>query len=87
MEQERGALRFSEIGFAHKETYFSYDEESDGTRRLLDLLSVLVTSEDGSVVVIDEIDRSLHPKLTLQFVKKLPGIGKDKERTVGCYHP
>jgi hypothetical protein len=78
MEQENGTLRFSEIGFAHKETYFNYDEESDGTRRLLDLLSVLVTSEQGSVMIIDEIDRSLHPKLTLQFVKNYLELAKTK---------
>jgi hypothetical protein len=76
MQQKSGALQFSEVGFAHKEAYFGYDEESDGTRRLLDLLSVLVTSEPGSVVFIDEIDRSLHPKLTLQFVKNYLELAK-----------
>jgi hypothetical protein len=78
MEQEGEALQFSEVAFAHKGTCFSYDEESDGTRRLLDLLSVLVTSEQGSVTVIDEIDRSLHPKLTLQFVKNYLELAKTK---------
>jgi hypothetical protein len=78
MGQERGVLQFSEVAFAHKGTCFSYDEESDGTRRLLDLLSVLVTSEQGSVTVIDEIDRSLHPKLTLQFVKNYLELAKTK---------
>ena len=47
---------------------FSLGEESDGTRRLLDLLSVLF-ARNGGVFIIDELDRSLHPQLTAHFVK------------------
>lgn len=61
--------RFSEIIFEHKDQLFSYEEESDGVRRLFDLLSVLVTSEKGSVFLYDELDRSLHPQMTLQFIR------------------
>ena len=45
-------------------------DESDGTRRLLNLLPVLrPTAFSGTVFVIDEIDRSLHPILVKEFVE------------------
>ena len=49
---------------------FEMDEESDGTLRLLDLIPMLYPTKDGrnSVVVIDELDRSLHPNLSYEFI-------------------
>lgn len=63
---------FTEITFEHfgiKGVHFSLAEESDGTQRLLDLLSILFTQKENSVFVIDEIDRSLHPRLTWKFIE------------------
>ncbi len=49
---------------------FDLLEESDGTRRLLELIpAVHRASRDNSVFVIDEIDRSLHPLLARGFLK------------------
>ncbi|MGH0052199.1 MAG: AAA family ATPase, partial [Sphaerochaetaceae bacterium] len=79
MQPEGKTLQFSEAGFAHQGALFTYDEESDGTRRLLALLSVLVTLQKGSVAIIDEIDRSLHPKLTLQFVKNYLELARTRD--------
>lgn len=46
------------------------DEESDGTRRLLNLLPALHHLRTSSAVyVIDEIDRSMHPKLVWEFLE------------------
>lgn len=56
---------------------FTLEEESDGTKRLLDLLEILVGEED-KVYVVDEIDRSLHPNLTFQFIYLFLEILKDK---------
>ena len=47
---------------------FDFYEESDGTRRLFDLLSVLITNKE-KVYIIDELDRSLHPNLTYKFIE------------------
>lgn len=46
-------------------------EESDGTRRMLDLLELIFAAKSGSkkVYVIDEIDRSLHPHLTHKLIE------------------
>lgn len=45
---------------------FEIDEESDGTQRLLDLLPMLysVRENKGAIYLVDEIDRSLHTKLS-----------------------
>ncbi len=45
-------------------------EESDGTRRLLNLLPALhFLRTSNAVFFIDEIDRSLHPKLAWEFLE------------------
>ena len=46
------------------------NEESDGTRRLLELLPALrMKKTGGAVYFIDEIDRSMHPLLIWKFVE------------------
>lgn len=50
--------------------HFSLSDESDGTRRVLDLLPALYQAKGGCrVFVIDEIDRSLHPLLAKKFLE------------------
>lgn len=49
-------------------TKYSLGELSDGTIRLLELYSVL-TNKNNKTFIVDEIDRSLHPNLTLNFLK------------------
>ncbi|MFZ4859174.1 MAG: AAA family ATPase [Desulfuromonadaceae bacterium] len=45
-------------------------DESDGTRRLLHLIPALhQLRTNGGVYVVDEIDRSMHPMLTLKFLE------------------
>ena len=48
---------------------FSFTEESDGTKRLFDLIDMLLTDRDDTIFVVDELERSLHPKLTEHFLK------------------
>ncbi len=48
---------------------FEFDEESDGTIRLIDLLSGFITSlQNERVFIVDELDRSLHPVLSYNFL-------------------
>lgn len=56
---------------------FEFSEESDGTRRLFDLLDILISNEKNKVYVIDELERSLHPKLTYKFVELFFDVLKD----------
>ena len=48
---------------------FSFSEESDGTKRLFDLIDMLLIDRPDTVFVVDELERSLHPKLTERFLK------------------
>jgi len=48
---------------------FSFSEESDGTKRLFDLVDMLMTDRPDTLFVVDELERSLHPKLTQHFLK------------------
>ena len=43
-------------------------EESDGTRRLVELISALIKPNSNKVFVIDELDRRLHPLITRNFI-------------------
>ena len=47
---------------------FDLKNESDGTRRIMDLIPLIIDFfKGGSVFVIDEIERSLHPNLVKDF--------------------
>lgn len=48
---------------------FSYNEESDGTRRLFDLLPFVTNITGSGVILIDEIDRSFHTKLIIRYLE------------------
>ncbi|MFE2778018.1 ATP/GTP-binding protein [Aerococcus urinaeequi] len=60
-------------------TTYSLGEESDGTRRLIDIYNILLSDNEGTFV-IDEIDRSLHPNLTYQFVEKFMRSTEDGKK-------
>lgn len=59
------------IKFEHgKHGVFDISEESDGTRRLLELIEILFADNDNKTYVIDELDRCLHPLLTYKFIER-----------------
>jgi AAA15 family ATPase/GTPase len=65
---EQKELQGWELTFQHHGSpelpSFTWSEESDGTRRILDLAPALLTTpESDQVFVIDEFDRSLHPQV------------------------
>ena len=47
---------------------FEYSDESDGTQRLFDLIPLFQKLLLNSVVLIDELDRSLHTKAAQEFI-------------------
>jgi AAA15 family ATPase/GTPase len=77
VEKEEGAkLRLRAMQSEHvtgegKRVILPFSEESDGTQRLTHLLPALhsVVNDKHKVIVIDEIDRSLHPLLAKGFVR------------------
>ena len=44
-------------------------DESDGTKRLLDLAPIIMNDNLEKTYVVDEIDRSLHPVVVFEFLK------------------
>ncbi|MDB6134639.1 MAG: abortive phage resistance protein-like protein [Verrucomicrobiales bacterium] len=60
----------TEVGSGGFKTSLPFSEHSDGTRRLTHLLPALFLSRsEPMVIVIDEIDRSLHPLLARRFIE------------------
>ena len=66
-----GALSAYEVVSNHgnSEDLFEYRDESDGTKRLFDLIPVYQKLLMGAVVLVDELDRSLHTKAAQEFIR------------------
>lgn len=71
---EENDLMVEELIFKHGKdgVMFKFEEESDGTKRLLELIPLLETVRcSPKVVIIDELERSLHPVLVNKFIDLL----------------
>lgn len=68
---KKGTKKILKLMFEHgmDKSKYEYGEESDGTQRLIELLDVLLNDDKDKVFVIDELDRSLHPQMTIKFVE------------------
>ncbi len=65
----RQRLNFTHVGEGNRTSAFGYSKESKGTKTLISLLiPALEALAQGSVLVIDELDTSLHPSLAHAFV-------------------
>jgi uncharacterized protein len=71
-----GDLEAKKLMFQHKmsdcddRVTLDIKEESDGTRRLLDLLPAFANlANKDRVIIIDELDRSLHPQLSYKLLQ------------------
>lgn len=49
------------------EIEFELNEESEGTRRIIDLVPIFLRQGKYGTVIIDEMERSLHPEITRMF--------------------
>ena len=72
-KEENGEIKINKLTLRHgSDDSFEYFEESNGTRRLFDLLPLLLLPKDKRrLVLIDEIDQSLHTLLTQKLIKDL----------------
>ncbi len=63
--------KFKKLVFFHddSETEFSYSNESDGTKRLIQISTILMSKNDDLVFLVDELERCLHPHLTWGFIE------------------
>jgi hypothetical protein len=63
-----------------EEVLFDLIEESDGTRRLFDLLSIVLSPASYSgTFVVDELDRSLHPLMVISLIEMFHEAAGDRE--------
>jgi len=63
---------------------FNLVEESDGTRRLLDILPAtfaMNSSNSDTIYIIDEMERSLHPELVRELLKEILRSRKPESRS------
>lgn len=76
-----GELKVTTIKLSHGNSFydFKFKEESDGTRRLFELLDILLNKSENKVYVIDEMERSLHPKLTSRFIELFDQLHPDQK--------
>lgn len=88
IRKENGAIIARRLAPIHQnergeEIPFSLSDESDGTRRLFDLLPAFLHLEESQaqVFVIDELDRSLHSLLTKDLLNHFLAKRTDSSRS------
>ena len=76
-----GKIECKTIQFKHgkEKNLFEIREESDGTKRILDLIEILLVGASNKTYVIDELDRCLHPRLTYKFIELFLKIAEKRE--------
>jgi AAA15 family ATPase/GTPase len=90
LRRENGELKAAKLVSYHrmegtkKEVAFDIGEESDGTQRIVDLLPAfhrLANAKKELVVLVDELDRSLHSRLTRGLVEGYLGCRPAQSRS------
>jgi AAA15 family ATPase/GTPase len=83
---DQGRLRARRLVFRHgagaggADALFEMSEESDGTRRLMDLVpALMLLVESDRVFVIDEFDRSLHPDVSHSLIDNFLRYSEGRE--------
>lgn len=87
--QKDVTIEFSHTGVNGEPCYFGLDRESSGTRRLaLMMNTVFKALDDGTVVLIDELDASLHTFAAAQVLELFqnPKINKNGAQLVATTH-
>lgn len=66
---------------------FEFGDESDGTKRLFSLIPIFRGATEESVIVIDELGRSLHTEATKEFIDRFFEISKGvKSQLIATTH-
>lgn len=76
-----GEPKITTIKLTHGKSVYDFDfsDESDGTRRLFDLMDMLLLKREDVVFVVDELERSLHPKLTEHFLELFSELHRERK--------
>lgn len=73
-------FNYSELLFSHTDegnVSFTFGQESDGTRRLIELLDIIHNDHGNTTFIIDELDRSFHPRMTWKFIETYLNLSKN----------
>ena len=57
---------------------------SDGTLRFAGIIAMLITAEDKALILLEELDKGVHPSRAKDLVKRLKEIGKQKKLDIIC---
>lgn len=88
-KDENQEIKVRKLVFLHgndETDFFELKEESDGTRRLLDFIPLLSKFAENHTVLVDEFDRSLHPKLTREYFNLFYGMTDSKSQLIVSTH-
>lgn len=80
-KDENGNIVYNKLLLNHgnKKDMFDYNDESDGTKRLFDLIPLFYENRKVSMILIDEIDRSLHTNLIRKFLELFFELTEDRK--------
>jgi len=82
-------LKIQKLGLVHSkeiDDIFELQDESDGTKRLFDLIPLITKFNDDYTIVVDEFDRSLHPMLTKAFFELFYKENSKKSQLIVTSH-
>jgi len=88
-KDDNNELKAQKIGLLHSKEFgdaFELQDESDGTRRLFDLIPLIAKFSQDYTIIIDEFDRSLHPKLTKSFFELFYKVHDSKAQLIITTH-
>lgn len=57
---------------------------SDGTLRFAGIIAMLIAAEDNALILLEELDKGVHPSRAKDLVKMLKEIGKQKKLDIIC---
>ena len=92
---EKDDLKVIQVVTVHKSSnseepvFFNIDDESEGTQRLFEMAGPwLDVLQEGEVLIVDELDRSMHPILARSLVKMFndPEINKKNAQLIFTTH-
>lgn len=80
-------LLFEHKGDKNQDVEFRFDEESDGTRRLLEYLPAFNSViKNSPTFIIDEIERSIHPLIIKEIISKFSKDESTKGQLIFSTH-
>ena len=88
-DDSNNELKIQKLGLVHSnkvDDIFELHDESDGSKRLIDFIPLIPKFNDDYTILIDEFDRSLHPKLTKDFFKLFYELNNFKSQLIVSTH-